>query len=49
MERLMSTDVLGAFYEVYMKPQRCGHETQIWLRNMDMKDSVNAGDTLIGG
>jgi hypothetical protein len=49
MEWLMSTDVMGTFDEVYMKPQRCGYGTQIWLRNMDMKDSVNGGKILIDG
>jgi hypothetical protein len=49
MEWLMSADVMGAFDEVYMKPQRCGYGTQSWLRNMDMKDNVNAGKTLIDG
>jgi hypothetical protein len=45
----MSTYVLGAFEEVYKKPQRCGHEAQIVLRNKDMKDNVNAGNTLLYG
>jgi hypothetical protein len=45
----MSTDVMGAFEEVYKKPQRCGHEAQSCLRNKDMKDNVNAGNTLIDG
>jgi hypothetical protein len=45
----MSADVMGAFDEVYMKPRRCGHETQSCLRNKDMKDSVNVGNTLIDG
>jgi hypothetical protein len=49
MEWLMSTDVMGAFDEVYMKPQRYGYGTQSWLRNMDMKDSVHAGKTLMDG
>jgi hypothetical protein len=49
MEWLMSADVMGAFDEVYMNPQRCGYGTQSWLRNMDMKDNVNAGKTLIDG
>jgi len=45
----MSADVLGTFDEVYMKPRRCGYGTQHWLRNMHMKDSGNAGKTLIDG
>jgi hypothetical protein len=45
----MSTDVMGAFEEVYKKPQRCGYETRSCLRNKDMKDSVNVGNTLIDG
>jgi hypothetical protein len=45
----MLVDVLGAFDEVYTKPQRCGHETRSWLRNMEMKDSVNAGNSLMDG
>jgi hypothetical protein len=28
---------------------RCGHEAQICLRNKDMKDNVNASNTLIDG
>jgi hypothetical protein len=43
----MSTGVMGAFDKVYMKPHRCGYETQSWLRNMDMKDSVIACKILI--
>jgi hypothetical protein len=43
----MSSYALGAFDEVYMKPQRCGYVTRSWLRNMDMKDNVNACKTLI--
>jgi hypothetical protein len=49
MEWLISTYVVGAFDEVYMKPQRCGYGTRSWSRNMDMKDSVNLGKTLIDG
>jgi hypothetical protein len=49
MEWLMLVDVMGPFDEVYMKPQRCGCGTQSWLKNMDMKDSVNVGETLIDG
>jgi len=45
----MSLDVMGAFDEVYMKPQRCGYGTQIWFRNMDMKDIVNEKNILIDG
>jgi hypothetical protein len=45
----MWKDVIGAFDEVYTKPRRYGYGNQIWLRNMDMKDSVNAGNTLIDG
>jgi hypothetical protein len=43
----MSADVMGSFDAVYMYPQRCFYETQSWLRNMDMKDSVNAGKKII--
>jgi hypothetical protein len=39
----MSTDVMGAFEEVYKNPQRCGHEAQSCLRNRDMKDGINVG------
>jgi hypothetical protein len=46
---LMSGDMLGAFDEVYLTPQMCGYGTQSWFRNMDMKDSVNACNTLIDG
>jgi hypothetical protein len=45
----MSSDVMGAFDEFYMNPQKCGYETQSWLKNMDMKDSVNAGKIPIDG
>jgi hypothetical protein len=45
----MSVYVLGAFYEVYMNPHRCGHETQNCLRNTDMKESENVNNTLIDG
>jgi hypothetical protein len=45
----MSADVMGAFDEVYMKPQRCGYGTQSWLRNMEMKERENASNTLIDG
>ena len=45
----MSANVMGAFDEIYMKPHRCGYGTRSWLRNMDMKDNVNAGNTLIDG
>jgi hypothetical protein len=45
----MPIDVLGTFDEVYMKPQKHGHETQICLRNKDIKDSVNVSNTLIYG
>jgi hypothetical protein len=46
---LMSTNVLGAFDEVYMNPCRYGYGTQSWFRNMDMKDNVHAGKTLMDG
>jgi hypothetical protein len=49
IEWLISTDLMGAFDEVYIKPQRCGYGTQSWLRNMYMNDSVNVGNTLIYG
>jgi hypothetical protein len=45
----MSIDVMGAFDEVYMKPQRCGYGTQSWSMNKDMKDNVIEGNTLIDG
>jgi hypothetical protein len=45
----MSTNVMGAFDEVYMNPWRFGHETQSCLRNKDMKENVNACNTLIYG
>jgi hypothetical protein len=45
----MSIDVLGAFDEVYTKPQRCGHETQSCLSNKDIKNNENEGNTLIDG
>jgi hypothetical protein len=41
MEWFMSSNMMGAFDEVYMKPQKCGYGTQSWLKRMDMKDSVN--------
>jgi hypothetical protein len=37
------------FEEVYNKPRRCGHKSQSCLRNKGMKESVNAGNTLIDG
>jgi hypothetical protein len=45
----MLVDVMGSFYEVYMNPQRCSYGNQSWLRNMDMKDRENVGNTLIYG
>jgi hypothetical protein len=45
----MSTYVMGAFEEVYNNPQRCGHEARSCLSNNDMKESVNACNTLIYG
>jgi hypothetical protein len=45
----MSENVMGAFDEVYTKPRRCGHETQMFLRNKDIKDNENASNTLIYG
>jgi hypothetical protein len=45
----MPTDVMDAFDEVYMNPQSCSYGTQICLRNMDMKDSSNVGNTPIDG
>jgi hypothetical protein len=48
--RLMeSTDVMGAFDEVYMKPRRCGYGTKSCFRNMNMKDNVNSSKTLMDG
>jgi hypothetical protein len=41
--------IKGAFDKVYMKPQRYGYGIRSWLRNMDMKDNVNVGKTLIYG
>jgi hypothetical protein len=40
---------MGAFDDVYTNPQRSGHETRSCLRNKNMKDSVNSGNTLIDG
>jgi hypothetical protein len=37
------------FEEVYKKPQRCGHESQSYLRIKNMKDNVNVGNALIYG
>jgi len=45
----MSIDVMGEFDEVYRKPERSGHETQNLLRNKDMKDGVNASNSLMYG
>jgi hypothetical protein len=45
----MLADVLYAVDEVYMKPQRCGHEIQRCLRNKDMKKNANAGNSLMDG
>jgi hypothetical protein len=45
----MLANVIGAFDEVYMNPQRCGYGTQTWLRNMDMNYNENVCKTLIDG
>jgi hypothetical protein len=46
---LKSIYVIDAFEEVYKNPQKCVHGTQSFLRNKDMKDSVNVGKKLIFG
>jgi hypothetical protein len=45
----MSTDMMDAFEDLYKEPQRCGYSNQIWFINLDMKDIVNEGKTLIDG
>jgi hypothetical protein len=45
----MSAYVMDTFDEVYMKPHRCGYGTRSLLRNIDMKESENAGKILIDG
>jgi hypothetical protein len=45
----MSEDVLGAFDEVYITPQRCGYGTQCLSMNKYMKYSINEGITFIDG
>jgi hypothetical protein len=45
----MLVDVMGAFDEVHMKPRRCVYGTQSCLRIMEMKHSVNVGNTQIDG
>jgi hypothetical protein len=45
----MSTYVMGEFKEVYKNPQRCVHEDQSCLQKKDMKDNVNASNTLVDG
>jgi hypothetical protein len=49
MEWLMSTDVMGAFDEVYMKTYRYGYGTPIWSSNMFMNYVVNVGISLMDG
>jgi hypothetical protein len=49
MEWLMLVDVMGAFDEVYTKPQRYSYGTKIWFRNMYMRGNVHAGKTLMDG
>jgi hypothetical protein len=43
----MSVDVMGAFDEVYMNPQRCGYGTQSWLKNMDINVNSNLVQCLL--